>query len=183
MSSHYYSDNHSDKKEELERWQIFDRKERDEHQDGFCGDVDDDDDDRSSTPPIVGGWLESIVIQQDPYEIPHLPGESVVTWVDTDDCIETTTYSEDWHDAIVTWHSKPSPTYINPFYTHTQVQPSMIWEIVHNKKSVNFICSVYGDYSGILVPDNVAIIDLNRIAVMFLHPIAGKCVLAFDLNA
>lgn len=76
---------------------------------------------------------------------------------------------------------KPSGNQTNPFYTHLQPTASDVWSIQHDKANRHFISNIYDDEGQALLPDGIKIIDENNVEVRFLYPIAGHCVLGFDV--
>lgn len=83
------------------------------------------------------------------------------------------------------WQLQADLTYIeyNPsaFYTHTQIEASDTWNVIHNKGSIKFIYNVYEGSYGVITPDTVTVVDSTSIDIRFKVPISGHATFAFDL--
>jgi hypothetical protein len=68
------------------------------------------------------------------------------------------------------------------YYTFYQVDPASVWQIQHNSGSDRFVYNVYDDTSGIILPDQVVVVDTSTIEISFAVPVSGRCTFVFDLS-
>jgi hypothetical protein len=68
------------------------------------------------------------------------------------------------------------------YYTYYQASPADVWQIQHNKGSDRFVYNVYDDTSGIILPDQVVVVDTSTIEISFSVPVSGRCTFVFDLS-
>ena len=64
-------------------------------------------------------------------------------------------------------------------YVHIQSSLEPLWVIQHNRKSMNFVYTIFDDTQSHCLPDNIQVVDENQIVVHLLEGMAGRAIFSF----
>ena len=64
-------------------------------------------------------------------------------------------------------------------YVHTQAVAGTAWMIQHNKRSKNFVYTIFDDMQSQCLPNDVEVVDENRLIVHLLEDMSGRAIFSF----
>jgi hypothetical protein len=64
-------------------------------------------------------------------------------------------------------------------YVHIQSSLEPLWVIQHNRKSMNFVYTIFDDTQSQCLPDNIQVVDENQIVVHLLEGMSGRAIFSF----
>jgi hypothetical protein len=81
--------------------------------------------------------------------------------------------------AVWTSGSGSSVGATSPLYKFVQDTESLLWDVVHNKNSVDFTYTLFDATGAPVWPDSINIVDENEVQFNFTQSMAGKVILSF----
>lgn len=64
-------------------------------------------------------------------------------------------------------------------FVHTQGTSNGTWTIVHNKNSLDVMIQIYDENNKVIIPEDIAVTDLNTVTITFSAAQDGRAVLMF----